>query len=138
MRKWTRVGLIALVTACAVVMVGSATGSGAKAPLVSGTFAVTDHCKTSWCAGNDYTGQWSIVQKPGSKKLTGHDNAGNVLTGTVSGVSATWTLRGPTYSFVVHAKFNASRRAFTGTWADSRHAIGTTKGTKGTTKVTLP
>jgi hypothetical protein len=115
-----------------LVQVGSATGSPAKVTRISGTYAVTDHCKTNWCAGNDYTGQWTIVQKPGSTKLTGHDNAGNVLSGTTSGASAVWSLTGPSYSFIVHAKFNPSRKTFTGTWSDSRHASGSTTGTKST------
>jgi hypothetical protein len=130
MRRWAWFGLFAFALMGVTVQVGAATGSGAKVGRISGTYSVTDHCRTSWCAGNDYTGQWTIVQKPGSTKLTGHDNAGNVLSGTTSGASAVWSLRGPTYSFIVHATFNPSRNAFKGTWSDSRHASGSTKGAK--------
>ena len=125
MRQPSWVGLVVVLVMCGFAGGQTAMGSTVKVPNVTGSYAVIDHCNTGWCANNDYTGTWTIVQK--GIKLTGHDNAGNQLTGTISGATAKWTLRGPTYSFVVKATFAATGKSFHGTFVDSRKASGTTK-----------
>ncbi|HUO37116.1 MAG TPA: hypothetical protein VMU34_04395 [Mycobacterium sp.] len=132
--------LIGVLVAAAAV--GVAVSAAATQQTVTAAWSVVDHCTSGWCAGNNYTGTWTIVQKKGSHTLSGHDNAGNKLTGTITGARATWTLKGASYSFVVHATFAANGKSFAGTFTDSKHASGTTHGTRpgggGTRTVTLP
>ncbi|MBA3841310.1 MAG: hypothetical protein H0X39_01580 [Actinobacteria bacterium] len=135
MRYANRIGLIVTVVVVAFAAAQTAVGSELKVPSVTANWAVTDHCNTGWCAHNNYTGTWSIVQK--GTKLSGHDNAGNKLTGTISGTSGKWLLKGPTYSFVVKATFSPTATSFRGTWTDSRKASGTTKAVR-TKTITLP
>src|SRR5262245_32521024 len=98
------------------MMAGS--GVAAAAPNLSGSWSVIDHCKAGWCSKNAYTGIWTIVQKRGSSKLTGYDNAGGKLTGSISGSKASWTISNAAtgYSFSVHVTVAKNVRSFAGTF----------------------
>jgi hypothetical protein len=128
----TRARRIATAAATAVVsaLVPLSASMAADIPNVTGTWQVTDHCERGWCATNVYTGTWTILNQAGSNTLSGHDNAANVLDGSISGAQASWILSGPSYRFTVHATFSPSGQEFSGTWVDSRGGSGTTTGTR--------
>ena len=100
-------------------------GATAASPLnVSGTYSSVYHCKTGWCAGQDFPATTTYRQAAGSNVVYDGTNAGT-LTGNVLTIHE---VQG-SYSWTSVLTFAADGKSWTGTTTDSNNTSGIDVGT---------
>jgi hypothetical protein len=102
---------------------------------ISGAWQTVYHCQVG-CAGTDYPDTLTLKQAPGSATVTGTDETGGPLNGTLSfnpdnSIKLTLTETDGSYTanFVVTISINGKSASWSGTLSDSNGTSGTDTGT---------
>jgi hypothetical protein len=117
----------------AVAVVAALSGSAVAGSLnVTGTWQTTYMCKVG-CAGENFPDTITLTQAQGSSTVTGIDQSGATLAGTLSGNTLKMhEIEGSyTADFNVNVSANGPNEAWTGPLTDSNGTSGTDVGTLG-------
>ena len=87
-RPWSHLGALARVTGillvAALALWPAPVASASTSLNVSGTYSSTYHCKTGWCAGEDFPATTVLTQAPGSTTVYDGSNAGTLSGDTLT------------------------------------------------------
>jgi len=126
-RPWSHLGALARVTGillvAALALWPAPVASASTSLNVSGTYSSTYHCKTGWCAGEDFPATTVLTQAPGSTTVYDGSNAG-----TLSGDTLTIHEVSGSYSWTSVLTFAADGRSWSGNESDSNNTTGISTG----------
>ena len=123
-RLWAHIARGAVMAALALMMWPALGASAATTLNVTGTYSSVYHCKTGWCAGQDFPATTVYTQAPGSSTVYDGTNAGT-LTGNVLTIHE---VQG-SYSWTSVLTFAPDGKSWTGTTTDSNNTSGVDVGT---------
>jgi hypothetical protein len=105
------------------------TYAATRAPNLTGTWSAVYHCEVG-CPGEEFPATDTLSQTEGSNKLTGTNNGGESISGTLTGDSLELHTSTGGYEATARLTVSADGRSWSGPLTDSHNTSGTYTATK--------
>ncbi len=124
-RAWLLAGLLA----CGLALT-AAPSALADTINVTGSWSSTYFCSSGWCAGETFPDTIVLRQAAGSTTVTGTENIGETITGTLSGDQLTFSESGGGYTANFDVTISSDGGSWSGNVTDSNGTSGSDTATR--------
>ena len=117
--------IVSLLSIVVVACASAARSAAPNAPNLTGTWQSTYHCVSGWCAGKDFPDKITLNQPAGSSSVSGSDQIGSTITGTMNGTTLEFTSKAGGYTATYRVVISADGTSWSGPVSDSNGSSGT-------------